>query len=91
MRLDPALGGDGTTILCALLNDTGSDLQTVFDTDLATLLGTTQVYNGYGTVTAITTASGVVHRQTIAIHVKLVHANGEEFSEWIEEVGVITS
>ena len=41
VRLTPALGGDGTVHGIIAMNDTGSDLLTLFNTDLA-LLGNIQ-------------------------------------------------
>ena len=53
-----------------VLNDTGSSLLTVFDTDLVAL-GIPSIYAGYGPQISINTAAGVVSRQSITVEVQL--------------------
>jgi len=46
LRLTPAYGGDGTVHGIIAMNDTGSDVLTLFNTDLA-LLGNIHGYMGW--------------------------------------------
>jgi hypothetical protein len=56
LRLIPELGGDGTTYPISVLNDTGSGIMTIFDTDMLRL-GNKQGYSGYLSPTTITDAN----------------------------------
>jgi len=57
LRLTPELGGDGTTYAITAMNDTGSDLLTLVDTDLLRL-GSTLGYTGWLGSTGVKDASG---------------------------------
>ena len=59
LRLVPSLGGDGTILGVSVIKATGSDMLTLFDTDLQQL-GNIQEYTGWQLPTAIITANGVV-------------------------------
>ena len=89
MRLVPRWGGDGREFACTILNDTGSNTLTVFDTDLVALGAHLTLYFGYGPLIPISTANGTVMRQKIWVETKLVHQDGREFSNWILEDGII--
>ena len=59
LRLTPGLGGDGTVHGIIALNDTGSEILTLFNTDLP-LLGNMQGYAGWQPTTSVVEASGTV-------------------------------
>jgi hypothetical protein len=89
LRLTPALGGDGTVHGIVTMNDTGSDVLSVFNTDL-TLLGNNNGYNGWGFLAFITDANGTVTAlPTISVQVQLVRDNNTPWSDWIDEVAIV--
>lgn len=59
LRLIPAHGGDGTTYGRMAMNDTGSDLLTLFTTDLLRL-GNVQGYTGWQGQTGVIDATGTI-------------------------------
>ncbi|EGD94045.1 hypothetical protein TESG_01573 [Trichophyton tonsurans CBS 112818] len=63
-----------------MLNDTGSSLLTVFDTDLVAL-GIPSTYGGYGPQIPISTTAGVVLRQNIAVEMQLLDSHGDPMSD----------
>lgn len=72
-----------------MLNDTGSNTLTVFDTDIAAL-AIPPIYPGFGANVPITTASGTVRRQQITVEVQLLDSQGNAVSDWILEEGIVT-
>src|SRR5271163_4247257 len=59
VRLKPQRGGDGTIHGIIAMNDTGSDILTLFDTDLLHL-GNIQGYTGWPGPVAVGNANGTV-------------------------------
>lgn len=90
MRLSPDLGGDGTAMHVMLLNDTGSTSQSVFQSDLSTL-GLTPQYGGLGNIVSVVTANGQVDQRSIWIQVQLLRTDGTAVSDWIDEMGIIST
>lgn len=90
MRLSPNLGGDGTAMRVLLLNHTGSTSQSIFQSDLSTL-GLTPQYGGLGNMVPVITANGQVDQRSIWIQVQLVRADGTSVSDWIDEMGIIST
>ncbi|KAK2795550.1 hypothetical protein FQN50_009734 [Emmonsiellopsis sp. PD_5] len=84
----PGLLSPAFPIETTMLNDTGSNTMTVFDTDL-TALAIPSTYLGLGPEIPITTAGGTVMRRQITVEVQLVDFQGNPVSEWIQEVGVV--
>lgn len=72
-----------------MLNDTGSSVQTFYDTDLVAL-GIPANYVGYGPLIQVTTANGVVWRRQISFQIQLLTPQGDLASNWILERGAIT-
>jgi hypothetical protein len=72
-----------------ILNDTGSNLQTVFDNDLVSLGYNPQTYQGNMGQVYIETANGIVARQGIVVEMQLRKINWERASDWFVENGVI--
>ncbi|EGC47208.1 conserved hypothetical protein [Histoplasma capsulatum var. duboisii H88] len=72
-----------------MLNDTGSNALTVFDTDLVAL-AIPPTYMGFGGNTQITTAGGSVIRQQITVEIQLLDSQGNAVSDWILEEGIVT-
>ena len=72
------------------MNDTGSDIQTIFPTDLAALGYYQIAYQGHIGMQPITTANGAVSRMMIEIEMQITKANGTAITPWFMEVAVIT-
>ncbi|KAL1966567.1 hypothetical protein VTN77DRAFT_3978 [Rasamsonia byssochlamydoides] len=89
MRLIPNLGGTGAAVNVSILNDTGSTIQSVLQTDLAAM-GLNPQYGGLGPPVVVQTANGPVNRQSIFVELQLMRADGTVASEWIRELGLIT-
>ncbi len=90
VRLIPALGGDGTTHGIITMNDTGSDMLTLYTSDLMHL-GNYNLYSGWQAPVSLTDANGTSrYFQKISVQVLLV-GNGDVpwRSNWIEEEAII--
>src|SRR2546421_9953757 len=72
------------------MNDTGSNLQTIFPTDLAALRYNQPTYQGYLGVFHIGTANGVALRERIVIEMQITKADGTTITPWFRENAVIT-
>ena len=89
LRLTPAHGGDGTIHGVIAMNDTGSDMLTLFNTDLA-VLGNMQGYTGWQVPTAVIDANGTTTAfQTIVVQVRLVRGDDTPWGNWIDEVAIV--
>ncbi|KAI9864845.1 MAG: hypothetical protein M1813_002615 [Trichoglossum hirsutum] len=81
LRLTPGLGGDGTVWGVIAMNDTGSDVLTIFDVDMQHL-GIYQGYAGWLGPVVIVGASGVVGiYPTIRVQVQLVRDDDTPWSD----------
>ena len=89
LRLTPGHGGDGTVYGIIAMNDTGSDMLTLFNTDLPRLENI-QGYNGWQLPTGIIDANGTTTVfQTILIQVRLVRDDNTPWSDWIDELALV--
>jgi len=89
-RLVAEYGGDpNITTNVTILNDTGSNAQTIFRADLHNLLYNPQTYQGYRGVVRVTTAGGVVLREQIEIEMQVLKADGTGVSPWFREIGLV--
>ncbi|KIN06961.1 hypothetical protein OIDMADRAFT_174054 [Oidiodendron maius Zn] len=87
MRLMLTEGGDGQWFYIQMMNDTGSDIMTFFDTDFA-MLGDLTFYHPYRGWVEIVDASGLEQwLLRFRVEVQLVRENGDpwgpSFVEWI--------
>ena len=85
----PNQGGDGTSKFISLMNDTGSDVMTVLDTDFLELghLSGWSGGIGYG---ARTTADGSTsYQMTVQMRVQLVKNDGTPMGPWFKENAII--
>jgi len=90
-RLMAMFGGDpNVTLPVVIANDTGSNVQTVFTSDLASLNYDPNTYRGLVEPAMVTTAGGVVVREQILIEMQLARADGTAASPWFPELAVIT-
>ncbi|OAL75712.1 hypothetical protein A7D00_1312 [Trichophyton violaceum] len=89
IRPVPGLLSPAFSIDVTLLNDTGSNTMTVFDTDI-TALGIPPTYMGYGADVLITTAGGTLRRRQISVEIQLLDLQGNAVSDWILEAGIVT-
>jgi hypothetical protein len=89
VRLIPEQGGDGTTYGIIAMNDTGSDVLTLFDIDMPHL-GNTHGYNGWIGQAAILTANGAVNNYPlIVVQVQMVGNGNLPWSNWIDEFAIV--
>ncbi|KAI9763427.1 MAG: hypothetical protein M1840_000508 [Geoglossum simile] len=89
LRLIPDLGGDGTVHGIIAMNDTGSDVLTIFDADIP-LLGNSDGYAGWVGPVAISDASGAVgFFPKIRVEVQMVDDNNLPWSDWILEDAIV--
>ncbi len=72
------------------MNDTGSNVQTIFPTDLAALRYDQLTYQGLLGPLCIGTASGVVNLEVIVIEMEIIKADGTAITPWFRENAVIT-
>ncbi|KAK2785657.1 hypothetical protein FQN52_008345 [Onygenales sp. PD_12] len=89
MRPVLALFGPAPSIDITMVNDTGSNAFTVFDTDVVAL-GIPQNYMGFGINVPVTTPTGIVWRQQINVEIQLLDAQGNPVSDWIFDRGIVT-
>jgi hypothetical protein len=91
LRLTPLQGGDGTTCGIIAMNDTGSDILTIFDTDRP-FLGNMQAYFGWLGPTAVRNANGTMDVcPKISLQVQLVRDDDSPWSGWIDEEAIVRS
>jgi hypothetical protein len=89
LRLMPGLGGDGTVCGIIAMNDTGSDMLTLFTTDLP-YLGNSQGYTGWLAPAGIRDASGsITFLPTILVQVQLVKDDNSSWGDWIDEWAIV--
>ncbi|KAK9348655.1 hypothetical protein V1522DRAFT_389362 [Lipomyces starkeyi] len=90
-RVPAVYGGQPNIILdVCIANDTGSDIQTIFATDLAFLSYKHYTYTGRLGPTFISTAGGGIYREQIFIEMQISRADGTTVSPWFAEIAVIT-
>jgi hypothetical protein len=89
LRLMPHLGGDGTVCGIVAINDTGSDVLSLFHSDLQ-YLGNIQGYAGWLGNIAIACANGAINiYPRILVEVQMVRDNNTPWSDWIDEKAII--
>ena len=89
LRLTPAFGGDGTVLGIIAMNDTGSDLLTLFTTDLP-LLGNSQGYIGWMGPMSVIDASGTTTVfPMIFVQVRPVRDDNTPWGNWIDEDAIV--
>jgi hypothetical protein len=89
VRLLPQQGGDGTIHRITVINDTGSTILTLFDTDML-LLGNSQGYTGWMGHASVRDASGTRHiYERLRVQVQLVRDDNSPWSDWIDERAII--
>jgi hypothetical protein len=89
LRLTPAFGGDGTVCGIIAMNDTGSDMLTLFTTDLPHL-GNIQGYAGWLAPSGVRDASGsTTFLPTILVQVRLARDDNSPWSDWIDEWAIV--
>ena len=89
LRLTPILGSDGTVHGIIVMNDTGSDLLTLFTTDLPQL-GNIQGYVGWLGQVLVRDANCVVTGfPRIQVQVQLVKDDNSPWGGWIDELAIV--
>ncbi|KAH0547707.1 hypothetical protein FGG08_000196 [Glutinoglossum americanum] len=89
LRLIPHLGGDGTVYGIIAMNDTGSDISTIFDVNMP-YLGNSRGYAGWAGFATISGAGGMVGVfPKINVQVRLVGDDNLPWSDWILEEAVV--
>jgi hypothetical protein len=85
----PHRGGDGTVHGIIAMNDTGSDILSLFHSDLQ-YLGDTQGYTGWRGVIQILCANGTISLYPkIKVEVQLVRDDNTPWSDWFREVAIV--
>lgn len=85
----PAYGGDGTVYRIIAMNDTGSNVLSLFTTDLQQL-GNRQGYNGWRATRKVKDAHGIAtHCRTIRVQVQLVKNDDTPWGDWIDELALV--
>ena len=73
------------------MNDTGSNLLTLFDTDMSSL-GNFQAYRDWMGVAAVRNASGTINNyRRLRVQVQLVRDDDSPWSGWIDEEAIVRS
>lgn len=89
LRLILHLGGDGTVCGVIAMNDTGSEILTIFDVDLP-FLGNLQGYAGWDGLVAISGAGGIVGVfPKLSVQVQLVGDDNLLWSDWVFEDAIV--
>jgi hypothetical protein len=89
LRLMPQRGGDGTVHGIIAMNDTGSDVLTLFDTDMPHL-GNIQAYAGWRGQTAVRNANGTIDIcPEILVQVQLARDDSSPWSDWIDDLAIV--
>jgi hypothetical protein len=89
LRLIPGYGGDGTVHGIIVMNDTGSDMLTLFTTDLPRL-GNIQGYTGWLAPMGVTEATGTITIfLIIRVQVPLVRDDNTPWGDWINELAIV--
>ncbi|KAB8208235.1 hypothetical protein BDV34DRAFT_190636 [Aspergillus parasiticus] len=73
-----------------IANDTGSDIQTIFVSDLEHLQYNPQTYVGIIGPRPIHTPSGIMIRVQILIEVQIVNPRGEAITPWFVQIAIVT-
>jgi hypothetical protein len=89
LRLTSDHGGDGTVHGIIAMNDTGSDMLTLFNADLA-VLGNIQGYSSWQVPTGVIDANGTTTVfPTIVVQVRLVREENTPWGNWVNEVAIV--
>ena len=89
LRLMLHRGGDGTVHGIITMNDTGSDILSLFHSDLQHL-GNIQGYTGWQGTIGILCANGIINNYPkIEVEVQLVRDNNTPWSDWFQEVAIV--
>ena len=79
------------TLWVSIMNDTGSNLQTIFPTDLVALGYNQLTYRGYLGVFSTLAAAGVIYQERVMIEMQIIKADGTAVTPWFGETAVIYS
>jgi hypothetical protein len=89
LRLMPNRGGDGTVHGIITMNDIGSDVLSLFYSNLQ-YLGNRQGYTGWRGVIPISYVNGAIqYYARIKVEVQLVRDDNIPWSDWIEELAIV--
>jgi hypothetical protein len=89
VRLIPQLGGDGTVHGIIAMNDTGSNILTLYDEDMV-YLGNSQGYAGWGGPIWINNANGTMDQHlSNSLEAQLVRDDNSPWSGWFPEDALV--
>src|SRR4051794_3078621 len=89
-RLPAIFGGNpNTTFDVEIMNDTGSNIQTLFPTDLVALGYDRLTYRGHRGVIDVRTANGTMRRRVIVIEVQITKADGMAITPWFRQNAIV--
>jgi len=89
LRLTPERGGDGTVHGITVMNDTGSAILSLFDTDMLRL-GRLEGYTGRAGQVEVRSANGTTNTYPrIHVQVQLARTDDSPWSNWINEWAIV--
>jgi hypothetical protein len=89
LRLPLQRGGDGTTCGITVMNTTGSDILSLFDTDMQHV-GSFQEYTGQLGQVTLGNADGMISSYPrVHVQVQLIRDDGSPWSNWIDEWAIV--
>jgi hypothetical protein len=89
LRLMPHRGGDGTVYGIIVMNNTGSDVLSLFYSDMQHL-GNIQGYAGWqGAITIFCANDTINQYPKIEVEVQLVKDDNTPWSDWFPEVAIV--
>lgn len=91
LRLSPDFGGDpNISTQVTIANDTGSNLQSVYQSELDALGFDAQTYQGMLGPTSVSTANGPVMRDMLLVEIMVLKDDGvTPLTNWILETGIV--
>lgn len=90
IRFEPARGGDGTSVHgITVFHDTGSNIMSIFDTDLA-MLGDRQKYQGWIGPADVRNASGQSEKfLRLLLQIRLLDYHHKHWTDWMTEIAIV--
>ncbi|KFY15433.1 hypothetical protein V492_01986 [Pseudogymnoascus sp. VKM F-4246] len=90
VRLIPGLGGDGTALGISVLNDTGSDALSIFNSDVLQLGAGIQAYGGQVGMVRIINANGAADTcMCMLVEIQLIKDDYSPWGDWIRKRAII--
>ena len=84
-------GGGGRILFGSMINDTGSNVLTLYPSEVRAM-ALPQNYTGWGEIVSIMTANGIIRRRKIIIQIRILSSDPYQtpLSDWINEEAIVT-